>query len=150
MPIRPDLKHYYGAQWRTQIRPRILERDGHRCKFCGKPDRTAVRQVIENGSMWWSLFQETTWTDQTGEKSSADASKFRDIKTVRVVLTVAHLNHNPADNRTENLAALCQWCHLNYDKEHHANTRAMRKDQARPLLMAAMDEKPTASARTVF
>ena len=51
-----------------------------------------------------------------------------------IVLTVAHLNHDPADNRDENLKALWQWCHLNWDKLHHAETRAIRKDQARPLL----------------
>jgi len=33
----------------------------------------------------------------------------------RVVLTVAHLNQIPEDCREENLAALCQRCHLRYD-----------------------------------
>jgi hypothetical protein len=56
------------------------------------------------------------------------------LRVVRIVLTVAHLNHDPRDNREENLKALCQWCHLNYDKLHHAETRAVRKDAARPLL----------------
>ncbi len=53
---------------------------------------------------------------------------------VRIVLTVAHLNHQAGDDRDENLKALCQWCHLNFDKVHHAETRATRKDAARPLL----------------
>jgi len=34
----------------------------------------------------------------------------------RVVLTVAHLDRNPANNAESNLAALCQRCHLNYDR----------------------------------
>lgn len=48
----------------------------------------------------------------------------------RVVLTVAHLGvpyadgspgdpEDKADCRPENLAALCQRCHLNYDRAHH-------------------------------
>jgi|WetSurMetagenome_2_1015567.scaffolds.fasta_scaffold1111427_2 hypothetical protein len=42
----------------------------------------------------------------------------------RVVLTVAHLDHDPANNVEENLAALCQRCHLQYDRAQHvANTR---------------------------
>jgi hypothetical protein len=45
----------------------------------------------------------------------------------KVVLTVAHLNHTPSDCRPENLAAMCQRCHLRYDREHHAATRAARK-----------------------
>ena len=30
----------------------------------------------------------------------------------RVVLASAHLNHDPGDNRSRNLAALCQRCHM--------------------------------------
>jgi len=46
----------------------------------------------------------------------------------RVVLTVAHLNHNPRDCRAGNLRALCQRCHLNYDRARHvANARRNRR-----------------------
>lgn len=41
----------------------------------------------------------------------------------RVVLTVAHLNDTPEDNRPENLAALCQRCHLLYDMKIHVSNR---------------------------
>lgn len=41
----------------------------------------------------------------------------------RVVLTVAHLNHTPEDVTPNNLRALCQKCHLGYDKDHHQRTR---------------------------
>ena len=46
--------------------------------------------------------------------------------THRRTLTVAHLNHTPADCRHENLRALCAPCHLRYDAEHHAATRRKR------------------------
>lgn len=36
-----------------------------------------------------------------------------------VVLTTAHLNHNIKDNRPSNLRALCQKCHLDYDRQYH-------------------------------
>jgi hypothetical protein len=42
---------------------------------------------------------------------------------VRVVLTVAHLNHRPEDNGLENLAALCQRDHLRHDREQHTRSR---------------------------
>ena len=42
----------------------------------------------------------------------------------RVILTVAHLNHIPADCRDENLKALCQRCHLRYDQKHRKEMRA--------------------------
>lgn len=53
--------------------------------------------------------------------------------TIRIVLTVAHLDHNPANNAPENLRALCQRCHLRYDQKIHAasarRTRARRTGQ---------------------
>ena len=41
-----------------------------------------------------------------------------------VVLTVAHLNHDPRDGRPENLRAWCQPHHLRYDARHHAYNAA--------------------------
>jgi hypothetical protein len=46
-----------------------------------------------------------------------------------VVLTVAHLTHEPEDR--EHVKAMCQGCHLHYDKEHHAETAyRTRKERA--------------------
>lgn len=41
----------------------------------------------------------------------------------RVVLTVAHLKPPKSDCRPENLVALCQRCHLNYDRADHIRNR---------------------------
>jgi hypothetical protein len=48
-----------------------------------------------------------------------------------VVLTIAHLDHRPENNVSENLRAMCQGCHLHYDREHHAQTRAETRRRAR-------------------
>lgn len=50
--------------------------------------------------------------------------------THRLTLTVAHLDHNPANCAPENLCAMCAPCHLRYDAKHHAETRKLkRKDE---------------------
>lgn len=49
----------------------------------------------------------------------------------RVMLTTAHLNHDPADSRLEVLRHLCQRCHLRYDARHHADNA--RRTRARKL-----------------
>lgn len=36
----------------------------------------------------------------------------------KVILTIAHLDHTPENCDYENLRALCQKCHNNYDKDH--------------------------------
>lgn len=42
----------------------------------------------------------------------------------KVVLTVAHIDHDKTNNRFNNLAALCNGCHLRHDvKQHVANRK---------------------------
>lgn len=57
----------------------------------------------------------------------------------KVILTVAHLDHDPGNNEPDNLRALCQRCHLTHDAQIHAlnasvtrlmNHRARRARQA--------------------
>lgn len=60
----------------------------------------------------------------------------------KVVLTTAHLDHQPENCDPQNLAALCQRCHLRYDAKHHAtNARRTRADtkQRQRAIQAAGD-----------
>lgn len=41
----------------------------------------------------------------------------------KVILTVAHIDRNKENNRFNNLAALCQRCHLAHDARQHADNR---------------------------
>jgi 5-methylcytosine-specific restriction endonuclease McrA len=51
----------------------------------------------------------------------------------KVVLTVAHIDHDKTNNRFKNLAALCQKCHLKHDLQQHILNRKYgrnwKKDQ---------------------
>lgn len=94
MPIKPENKARYPKNWKA-IRAEILERAGYCCE--GTPRFPECR--VPNYSQH----------PDTGSK---------------VVLTIAHLDHTPENNDRNNLKALCQRCHLDYDKEHHAINRA--------------------------
>lgn len=48
----------------------------------------------------------------------------------KVVLTTAHLDHTPEHCAPANLVAMCQGCHLHYDREHHALTAAATRRAA--------------------
>ncbi len=41
------------------------------------------------------------------------------LRTTRVMLAAAHLDHDPANNRLRNLRSLCQRCHMLHDRQHH-------------------------------
>ena len=50
-------------------------------------------------------------------------------KIVRVVLTIAHLDHIPEHCDPSNLRALCQKCHNKYDAAHRAETRKRTRNE---------------------
>lgn len=103
-----DYKNY-PKNWKSEIRPAILERDGNCCKFCGVENNRLIRRTGEGKSAWeyWPEGMESeTWT-------------LDGFKSVKIVLTIMHLDHNTENNDYSNLAAGCQKCHLNYDKDHH-------------------------------
>ena len=58
----------------------------------------------------------------------------------KVVLTVAHLDHDPQNNDPDNLRAMCQRCHLTYDAKLHAmnaaETRRQRQEAAGQLTLS--------------
>lgn len=62
-------------------------------------------------------------------RKRAEADMLDGERVFRIVLTVAHLNHDRTDNRPENLAALCQRCHLLHDREQHRETRRRNRVQ---------------------
>jgi hypothetical protein len=58
------------------------------------------------------------------DDSNSNAHLLDDERAIRVVLTVAHLDHDPAHNDDANLRAWCQLHHLRYDAALHARNAA--------------------------
>jgi 5-methylcytosine-specific restriction endonuclease McrA len=57
-------------------------------------------------------------------------SDFNVLRMTDVVLTIAHLDHQPENCAPENLRAWCQRCHLRYDQQQHiANAQATRRSR---------------------
>jgi hypothetical protein len=56
----------------------------------------------------------------------------------RVILTVAHLDHNTHSDDPTNLKAMCQACHLRYDVSHH--WAQIRRNKRRALIAAGQQE----------
>lgn len=158
MPIRPELRKFYGVEWRA-VRARILARAKNRCEQCDKPNGERVETHTGKTAgipvMFWRAVS-CSWRNQWGESippgrtfgwmtrtiafpppAAIDPPAGRTLgwtRTITVVLTIGHLNHVAGDDREENLRAFCQWCHLHYDQSHHRETRSIRKDASRPLL----------------
>jgi hypothetical protein len=117
MPIRPELRHLYNAPEARAARADVRIRAGGRCEWCGARDR------------YWICRNERGRPFHLPPAVAAkEASAGR--RVVRVILTVAHLDRDPGNNQLDNLAHLCQRCHLNHDRPQHVyNARRTRADR---------------------
>lgn len=113
MPIRPENKALYPANWK-ELRAEVLTRASHACE--GSPTYPTCR---------------------------ARNHEPHPVTSSRVVLTIAHLDHNPTNNDLTNLRAWCQRCHVTYDADHHASTaartRKKRLEQAGQLTLFCLE-----------
>ncbi len=147
MPIRKDLLPLYRTPEYEAARASLVARAGNKCEQCGKPNGATVETFTDYAMgflgrrglpvMFWRPVG-YWWVTQSGVMAGTaivEKLKGKKIRTIRVVCTFAHLDHNPANNAEENKAFLCQWCHLNYDAGHHKHSRSVRKDRGRPLLV---------------
>jgi hypothetical protein len=117
-PIRPENRDRYPADW-PQISRAIKERAYWRCECLGE----CGRGTHPTKGAWPGRCPNINGQPAYGTKS-------------KVVLTTAHLDHQPENCDPANLRAMCQGCHLHYDRDHHAETRAATKAAA---LAAQMD-----------
>jgi hypothetical protein len=125
MPIRPENKNRYPVDWKEISRYVRFTRAGGRCECEGECGRGHHGRCS-------NLHGQPAW----GTGST-------------VILTTAHLNHTPELCGTEEdpfcfLKAMCQGCHLHYDKEHHEQTRRrnlerMQRDRGQLVMFATMD-----------
>jgi len=139
----------YPKNWK-EIRARILEREQHRCKFCGIDNYEVIFRGILEGK---EVFQRSDGNCFTYPSGSFHSNNIFDVepingdinqKAIKVILTIAHLDHDEENHnvKDERLAALCQKCHLNYDKEEKAKRREVNKYQKTFFPIIKTKEEP--------
>jgi glyoxylase-like metal-dependent hydrolase (beta-lactamase superfamily II) len=125
VPIKPENRGLYPADWRTRIRPAILERAGHRCEVCGVADRAVI---VRAGATWIADDGQVYCADTGRPIGCFDEAAYAGGRKITIILTIAHLDHDPTNNAPDNLRALCQRHHLAHDLDHHkSNAAATRR-----------------------
>lgn len=107
MPV--NSQHYHPF-WSDQIRPEVLRRFHRKCAVCGARNKSYIIRSKSDGVV--------EVPDYLTHKDLYEGHK-----VVRIILTVAHLNHFTWDNRPENLSLLCQFHHLQHDRAHKVEMR---------------------------
>lgn len=111
----------YHPKWRLIVRL-IKNRDGNCCKFCCIHNGRVVKR-LKDGNIRPLSFTESEWIREKIRSGYNYAGALKRLGFTKVVLTIAHLDHNHHNNRFYNLAALCQRCHLRHDIKQHINNR---------------------------
>lgn len=121
MPIRPENKDRYPSNWK-EIRANILNRAGNKCEGCGLKNHSYIWRDIKCRDIFCE-------EDCAPEILKDFKETFTEHKRVKIVLTIAHLDHTPENNEPENLKAFCQACHNRYDARFRAANR--KKNRAK-------------------
>jgi hypothetical protein len=123
--------HRYPKDWKAISRRIRVERADNRCECAGEcgddhegdngrcdaPNGVRICRDKATPRRWWPAPAEM------GRALPADP-----FTLVKVVLTVAHLDHDERNNLDSNLAALCQRCHLKLDARDNRRRRRENAD----------------------
>ncbi len=120
MPI--NYKDYH-PKWKLISRLIRFKRANNCCEKCGLQNHSIIKRmkggtVITPGAQDWDMIHSRIKYSQSNMIESLKYHGF-----TKVILTVAHLDHDKTNNRFSNLAALCQKCHLGHDIKQHTQNR---------------------------
>lgn len=131
MPIKPENLARYPANW-SEIRARIQERARNKCEDCGV-DNYALGGRLRDGT-WYAACAlgddglRTLWPRPGTWAWCERAQHHMMLRIVKIVCTVAHLDHTPENCADDNLRFWCQRCHLRYDHDiHQQHARETRR-----------------------
>jgi ribosomal protein L37AE/L43A len=119
----------YPKNWKTEIRPAIIKRANNCCEFCKVPNYKLILRGTWNDTECYQDDDGTIYDANTSEVIGSDyvGEVHPTNKLIKVVLTIAHLDHDIKNNDPLNLKALCQRCHIRHDIEHKKNNRKKKK-----------------------
>ncbi len=113
MPMDRSL---YPKNW-EEIATKVKEEADWFCDECGRPCRRPGQSVMDFAFYLKSLRSSPAEIDQAIKHPQ------------RYTLTVAHLDHQPANCDRSNLRALCSVCHLRYDNQFKALKRRLKQER---------------------
>ena len=127
----------YPANWKEISLAIRRDRAENKCEWCGVPNggegaRDITGEFHSRQSIGWMRPDDWDLLFGAGEQPHY----------ITIVLTVAHLGvphadgrpgdkHDKSDCRAENLAAICQRCHLNFDRADHLARAAATRERKR-------------------
>jgi len=147
MPIKAERMHLYpggsiySTEWK-ELRGRILLRAGHSCEQCLAPNGALICRGADGDAGTYILEDGEVRDAITGKRLGVARGSEYSGTFVKIILTIAHLDHNETNNHPDNLRAWCQRCHNTHDAPHRRANAA----KTRRAKLAAGDLFPEQSA----
>lgn len=121
MPIKPENRKRYPPNW-AQIRALIQVRANNACEGCGVSNH-ALGGRARGGAFCPAVPEEymarLRWPVAGFNGVCWDGERMVTLRIIRIVCTVAHIDHQPENCEPSNLAFWCQRCHLRHDQVQH-------------------------------
>lgn len=124
----------YPPDWEW-ISRQIRDQADDRCEFCGVANGAVGAR--DRFGEWHDLDAIEGMNSDSGEWLFGEYPRI-----IRIVLTVAHLDHDKANSDPANLRALCQRCHLNWDRDRHSAKRSETYARRRRERIAERGQMP--------
>ena len=114
----------YPADWKV-IRAGILLRANNACEVCFACNGDVIARGDKGTPAAGTYMNERGYVfdAETGARVGQARGSEYEGRGVRVVLTIAHLDHDERNNDPSNLRALCQLHHLRHDARDNASRR---------------------------
>jgi 5-methylcytosine-specific restriction endonuclease McrA len=137
MPIKPENRKRYPKNWKQISEDIRFNRAQNKCEVCGVSNHAVGYRKLKQ---FVPLDRANNFDYYAGQGLDAVTKEMLTFKKARtiaeiandyynlgykcivIVLTVAHLDHNPENNDYSNLKAMCQKCHNSYDAPHRRQT----------------------------
>jgi 5-methylcytosine-specific restriction endonuclease McrA len=104
----------YPVNWKDEIRPTVLKRDGFKCQHCGV--RNYQHYILHKSGRVEYI-----------EDEDIEFSREKGFMVKRSVLTVAHMDNDISNNNYDNLITLCAACHNRFDVDYRKINRMATK-----------------------
>lgn len=112
MPISATQRDLYPVDWQFLSWNIVVRRAGGRCQCCGECGRNP--EHLEDDGRCRNRHGQPRWRGKPWQRP--------------VILSAAHLDHDPTSRSLDGILALCESCHLAADREQHlASRRASRE-----------------------
>ena len=115
--MKKESRKKYPDNWQFISSYIRFERAKNRCEICNLHNGVIIKRR-RNGYYNILTFEQLTEIQDFIKRFNIDEKKsLKKLGLTKIILTVAHLDHDEKNNDYTNLMALCQRCHLNHDRK---------------------------------